>query len=174
VLIDAVAAFRRTRPEARLLIAGTGTLGEALKSQARARGLGDACIFAGQCPDVAGIFHAFDVFAQSSDTEGTPNAVLEAMALETPIVATAVGGTADLIADRTHGLLVPRRQPEALAAAMADTLDHPDAAAARVRAARQRVERELSFEARMQAVERIYEDLAGSRKEATAAWLPAS
>ena len=172
VLIDAVARLRRTRPDVRLVIAGKGSLGEALKAQAQTLGVGDACVFAGHCPDVTDIYHAMDLFAQSSDTEGTPNAVLEAMAFEVPIVATAVGGTQDLITDRVHGLIVPRRDPDALAAAMLETLADPRAAGTRVIAARRRVEGELSFDARMNAVERIYEELAALRKETPALWLP--
>jgi glycosyltransferase involved in cell wall biosynthesis len=172
VLIDAVARLRRTRPGVRLVIAGKGSLGDALRAQAQTLGIGDACVFAGHCPDVTDIYHAMDLFAQSSDTEGTPNAVLEAMAFEVPIVATAVGGTEDLIADRVHGLIVPRRDPDALAAAMLETLADPRATRTRVIAARRRVEEELSFDARMDAVERIYEELAALRKETPAVWLP--
>jgi glycosyltransferase involved in cell wall biosynthesis len=169
VLIDALAALRRTHPDALLIFAGEGSLAPALAAQARALGLANACVFAGQCADVGDVFHAIDVFVQSSDTEGTPNAVLEAMALETPIVATAVGGTRDLIQDGACGLLVPRRQPETLAAAIAATLADHAGSLSRVRAARTRVERELSFAARMRAVERIYEELVCARKDVPAA-----
>jgi glycosyltransferase involved in cell wall biosynthesis len=172
VLIDAVARLHRTRPGVRLVIAGKGSLGETLKAQAQTLGVGDACVFAGHCPDVTDIYHAMDLFAQSSDTEGTPNAVLEAMAFEVPIVATAVGGTQDLITDRVHGLIMPRRDPDALVAAMLETLADPRATRTRVIAARRRVEEELSFDARMNAVERIYEELAALRKETPALWLP--
>jgi glycosyltransferase involved in cell wall biosynthesis len=172
VLIDAVAAVRQSGRDVRLVFAGTGSLGSALAAQVHALGLAAECVFAGQCSDVADVFHAMDVFVQSSDTEGTPNAVLEAMAFETPVVATDVGGTRDLVTDRTHGLLVPRRQPNALAAAILETLANPVATAARVRAARRRVEGELSFEARMHAVERIYEELAALQKETPALWRP--
>ncbi len=50
------------------------------------------------------LHHAFDLYVQSSDYEGTPNAVLEAMALETPVVATDVGGTAELIVNGSDGI----------------------------------------------------------------------
>ena len=112
------------------------------------------------------IYHAIDVFVQSSDNEGTPNAVLEAMALETAVVATGVGGTPDLIADDVHGLLVPRRDPSALAAAIERTLDDRPATRRRVDAARRRVERELSFRTRMRSVEDIYQDLFDRRRAA--------
>jgi len=81
-------------------------------------------------------------------------------------------GGEDLIADRVHGLIVPRRDPDALASAMLETLADPRATRTRVIAARRRVEEELSFDARMDAVERIYEELAALRKETPAVWLP--
>jgi glycosyltransferase involved in cell wall biosynthesis len=173
VLIDAFAILRRTRSDLRLVIAGGGSLRSELIAQARSLGLGDVCVFAGHRGDVIDIFHGLDVFVQSSDTEGTPNAVLEAMALETPVVATAVGGTADLVLDGVYGLLVPRRQPTALAASIAETLDDPESTLSRVAAARRRVEEELSFDVRMQTVERIYEELVDLRTAAPATWLPA-
>jgi glycosyltransferase involved in cell wall biosynthesis len=159
VLLEAVAILRQTRPDVHLVIAGSGSLGPALLAQARRLGITEFCSFLGHQNDVTDVFHSLDVFVQSSDTEGTPNAVLEAMALEVPVVATSVGGTVDLITDGVHGRLVPRRHPDALAAAIARTLDDPAASASQVAAARKRVEQELSFARRMETVEKIYEEL---------------
>ena len=139
---------------------GDGSLHASLMAQAQALGIADLCIFTGRRTDVADLAHAFDVLVQTSDTEGTPNCVLEAMALEVPVVATAVGGTGDLVTTEVHGLLVPRRQPAAVAAAIKRTLDDPRATAMRVAAARRRVEVELAFDTRMRAVEKVYTQLA--------------
>jgi glycogen(starch) synthase len=106
------------------------------------------------------IHHGFDVFAQSSDYEGTPNSVLEAMALETPLVATAAGGTAEIVEDRVHGLIVSCGDVAGLADAIDRTLCEPAETSRRVAQARRRVETTLSFAARVAAVERIYADLA--------------
>ena len=122
-------------------------------------GLKNSCNLLGHRTDIVDLHHAFDLFVQSSDYEGTPNAVLEAMAMETPIVATDVGGTAELIHYGVHGLLTPPGDPGALAQAIEQALDEPDATAERCAAARKRVERELSFERRMKTVEAIYEQL---------------
>lgn len=70
-------------------------------------GLGDSCRFLGHCADVRDFYHALDLFVQSSEYEGTPNVVLEAMALEVPVVATDVGGTAELVEHEVHGLIAP-------------------------------------------------------------------
>jgi glycosyltransferase involved in cell wall biosynthesis len=148
-----------THPRLRLLIAGEGSERPKLEDLAARLALGASCRFLGNRSDIVDIHHAFDVFVQSSDYEGTPNAVLEAMAMETPVVATAVGGTGELIRDGVDGLLVPRRDVTALARAIEQTLANPEMTALRRRAARRRVEDEFSFAARMEAVERIYEDL---------------
>ena len=92
--------MRRALARARLVIAGDGSRATALDSADRRARPGDRCAAGrphGRCR--AGFHHAFDLFVQSSDYEGTPNAVLEAMAFETPIVATAAGGTAELVRD---------------------------------------------------------------------------
>src|SRR5262249_4620378 len=117
----------------------------------------------GHRTDVIALHHAFDVFVQSSEREGTPNAVLEAMAMETPAVATDVGGTRELMKDDVQGLLVPRHDVRALRDVLARVLADPAAARARAAAARARVETDLSFERRMQKVAAVYDDLMRSR-----------
>lgn len=159
VLIEAFALVYRHYSNCRLFFAGVGSLQTALEQLAERLGIASACRFLGHCPDVAAVYHALDLFVQSSDTEGTSNAVLEAMAYEVPIVATAVGGTSDLIKDGVHGLLVPPRDATALAGAIEQTIDAPTATRQRCVAARHRIEQELSFKSRMQAVESLYEEL---------------
>jgi glycosyltransferase involved in cell wall biosynthesis len=163
LLIDAFAAIRAAHPTAILVIAGDGSLRESLRAHAQARRLGDACRFLGHRSDVGALHHAFDLFVQSSDYEGTPNAVLEAMALCTPVVATDVGGTAEIARAGVDALIVPAGRAEPIAAGIQAVLDDRAAAGARVDSARQRVERVLSFEARMRAVEEIYVELAAHR-----------
>ena len=107
LLIEAVARLRQQQRDVTLVIVGDGSLAPALRAHASMHGVADACVFAGHRTDVVDVLHAFDVFAQSSEYEGTPNCVLEAMAVGTPVVATTVGGTAELIEDHVHGLLVP-------------------------------------------------------------------
>jgi len=100
-----------------------------------------------------------NLFVQSSDYEGTPNAVLEAMALETPLVATLAGGTDELVTDRVHGLVLPPGNVDALARLTAHALADPGAARTRASAARRRIEDELSFERRMRKLEALYDEL---------------
>jgi glycosyltransferase involved in cell wall biosynthesis len=168
LLIEAAARLRQQQRDVTVAIVGDGSLAEPLRARARALGIADACVFAGHRTDIAHVLHGFDLFVQSSEYEGTPNCVLEAMAVGVPLVATTVGGTAELVEDHVHGLLVRPHDTPALAAAIAAALDDPQASAARASAARLRIEEELSFDARMRKVERIYNSLLESRTTAGA------
>lgn len=162
-LLEVFAALRRDRPGLRLVLVGEGSLRGELESRARRLGVERDVRLLGHRTDVPDLHHALDLFVQSSDYEGTPNVVLEAMALETPVVATAAGGTAELIEDGEHGLIVPTGDPDRLRAAVERALDDPEATARRTAAARARVEGPLSFGARMRALEEIYGELASAR-----------
>jgi glycosyltransferase involved in cell wall biosynthesis len=165
LLMQAFARLRQKRPDLLLLIAGEGSVRPQLEAEAARLALGESCRLLGHCGDVSVVHHAMDLFVQSSQYEGTPNAVLEAMAFESPIVATAAGGTAELVLDGVHGLIIPTHDVEALVSATERVLADPAASAARAQAARKRVEGDLSFATRMQRVERIYDQL-GRQKSA--------
>jgi glycosyltransferase involved in cell wall biosynthesis len=159
VLLDAFARLTAARPQQplRLLIAGEGSLRAELTAQIDR--LRVPARLVGQWNDIAQFHHAIDLLVQSSEYEGTPNVVLEAMAFETPVVATDVGGTAELVHDGEHGLILPTGSTDALVTRIDRVLDDRPAAAARAAAARARVEGELSFDRRMQRVEAIYDEL---------------
>src|SRR5262249_21272214 len=159
LLLPAFARLRRRPSDLHLLLAGDGEERPALEAEARRLGLSGSCHFLGQVRDIADVYQAFDVFVQSSEYEGTPNVVLEAMAVGVPVVATAVGGTGEVIDDAVHGLIAPPRAPVALADAAEESLADVAAARARVLRARQRVETELSFTARQRKVQALYEEL---------------
>ena len=166
LLIDAFADVHADWRHTRLAVVGDGSLRESLEMQARRLGLADACRFLGHRLDIADLHDAFDLFVQSSDYEGTPNAVLEAMAMETPVVATDVGGTSELAQPGTHALLVPAGDALALGAAMRQVLADPSGAWRRAVSSRERVEKELSFAERTRRLEAIYEDLMRARLRA--------
>jgi glycosyltransferase involved in cell wall biosynthesis len=159
LLIEAAGALRTTHPTLTLVIVGDGSLRDQLSAQIARLGLQSACRLLGQRTDITDLHHAFDLFVQSSEYEGTPNAVLEAMALETPVVATNAGGTAQLLRHEIDGLVVPSGNLEALTDAIRAALDNRPGIAAYARSARHRVETDLSFDARMSAVEAIYTEL---------------
>jgi glycosyltransferase involved in cell wall biosynthesis/SAM-dependent methyltransferase len=158
-LLEAVARLRRVRDDLLLLIAGEGGERGRLEQQIAALGLEKDCRLLGHVSDPQLLYHALELFVQSSAYEGTANVLLEAMALEVPVVATAVGGTEELIADGTHGLIVPPGSPERLAEAIGRALDDHGATARRTAAARRRIVEELSFDRRTQQLHAIYHEL---------------
>lgn len=159
MLLHAFSEILPSNQKLLLVIAGDGSLRPQLLSLARELGLGYRCRFLGHVDQVIHLHHTFDAFVMCSDNEGSPNAVLEAMALESPVVCTNVGGVADLVRDGVEALLVPRRDQRALTTALAHVVSDRAGASARATAARRKVERQLSFERRMQAVERLYDQL---------------
>jgi glycosyltransferase involved in cell wall biosynthesis len=163
LLLDAFATVRRAYPRTRLAIVGDGSLRSSLAETADRLGLADAGLFTGHRLDIADLHCAFDVFVQSSEYEGTPNAVLEAMAMETPLIATDAGGTRELAHDGVHGLIVPIGDVSALVRAMTTVLADPTAARARAAAARVRIEHELSFAERTCHLEAVYDELIAER-----------
>lgn len=161
LLLEAFAALRARRPGLKLFVVGDGSQRQALDAQRHALGLQDCCTLVGHVADIAPSHHAFDLFVQSSDYEGTANAVLEAMALETPVVATDAGGTSEIVLDGVHGRIVPTGMADRLVEAMEAALASPDATREMASRARLRVEGDLSFESRVQRVEGIYHEVMG-------------
>src|SRR5205085_3676448 len=120
VLIEAFRLLRATNPDlsCRLVIVGDGPERANLETAARASGQNDRITFAGQVSNVVPFYAAGDVFVLPSLSEGSPNVLLEAMAAEVPIVATAVGGVTEIVSNEESSLLVPPKNPPALAAAI--------------------------------------------------------
>jgi glycosyltransferase involved in cell wall biosynthesis len=147
-------------PDTRLVIAGGGNLRRQLEEKIASANLGSTCRLLGHVDDIREVHNGLDLFVQASIYEGTPNAVLEAMALETPIVATAAGGTAELARDGREALIVAPRDAVALKNAIVTVLENPEGARARADAARRRVETDLSFDKRLRNIERVYDTLA--------------
>ena len=114
-LLEREPAVRRF---ARLVIIGSGSLRPAIDKVLADRGAAELAWLPGQCADVAQLLCALDIFVLPSRAEGISNTILEAMASGLPVIATAVGGNAELVADERTGLLVAPNDPVALAGAM--------------------------------------------------------
>lgn len=114
-LLQAAATLTARIPRLLLVLLGEGRERANLERHARELGIRKQVIFAGFKKDIRQWIQACDLLVNPSLTEGMPNVVLEAMALGTPVVATAVGGVPDLIQSGNSGLLVPPRSPEILA-----------------------------------------------------------
>jgi glycosyltransferase involved in cell wall biosynthesis len=122
VMITAVAEIVTRFPDAHLVIAGDGPRRQALEAQVASMGLTGNVHFLGERRDVTRILETVDVGALSSDWEGMPLFVLECMATGTPVVATNVGGLPEVVQHGRTGLLVPPRDPAALATAICELL----------------------------------------------------
>ena len=122
---------------------GDGPMRPALEQRADALDVRNRVRFAGRIADAARLIPAFDVFALSSRTEGTPIVLLEAMAAGVPIVATQVGGVPDVV-DETSAWLTPSEQPAGLANAITAVLADPAASARRSDAASRQLQSRFS------------------------------
>jgi len=129
LLVEAFAQVRE-RLAAHLVVVGEGPEGQALRDRAIALDVANAVTFVGSIPheQTPLYYRAADVFALSSDFDNSPNALLEAMATGLPVVATDTGGVHEFIDGRTGGVIVPRRDVDALARAMVSLLEAPEAA----------------------------------------------
>jgi glycosyltransferase involved in cell wall biosynthesis len=163
LLLDAIARLAPTRPRLRALVIGGGPLEEALRRRVDELGLHAVVQLLGSREDAVAIAAAADVFALSSESEGLPLALLEAMVVGTAVVSTAVGGVGDAIRDGETGLLVPHGDPDALAAAVERLLDDERLRQRLVAAAREHVGERASPQAMIDRYAAIYLALAERR-----------
>lgn len=160
-----LSAFRRLRAEwgggplPVLLIAGDGPERARLLVHAAEEGLQGAVQFLGWRTDVSAVLELIDLFVLPSDSEGTSISLLEAMASERCVVATAVGGNPDVLGNGLQGQLVPARDVSALVALMRNLLRDPDRRAAIGRRSRERVRASYSVEAMAGGYEALYDRL---------------
>jgi glycosyltransferase involved in cell wall biosynthesis len=148
-------------PQARFVLAGDGPLRGKLEAEVDGLGLAERVLFLGRREDVPQLLAACDVFALPSLYEGSSLAVLEAMAARRAVVSSAIGGTAELIADGENGLLVPPGDAPALATALRRLLAEAPLREELARKARDRAEAEFSRETMGRRVEEIYGELVG-------------
>ena len=155
-LIQAFALFRSGRRDSLLVIVGDGPEREPLEAAARRAGVADAVSFVGQRSDVRRLLPAFDVYVNCSTSEGLSLTILEAMAAALPIVATGVGGTPEVVVQGETGVLVPPRNPQALATALRDFACAPERARCAGLAARRRLEERFTLDRMLAAYANVY------------------
>ncbi len=132
LLLEAFSKLRETRP-ARLIVLGEGKLRPDLEALAKLRGISSDVDFAGFRDNPLAFMRACDVFVMSSDWEGHPTVLIEAMACGAPIVSTDCrSGPAEILCDGQFGRLVPVGDAEALSAAISDAFDDPGDATPRI------------------------------------------
>lgn len=140
LFLDAAQALHARRPDVTFQLIGDGPLHAALAARIQDAGLGGYVELAGERHDVPALLRAADLFWLTSDWEGLSNAIIEALAAGLPVIATAVGGAADLITSGAEGFLVPPGDREALVARSLEVLGDPARAAQMRGAARRRAE----------------------------------
>jgi glycosyltransferase involved in cell wall biosynthesis len=145
--------------DVRLVIVGEGGERPKLERLVTELGVQGRVFLPGWQSDVRGYFEAMDVFALSSLREGLPNVLLEAMALEVPVVATRVNGVPRLVQDGRNGLLVSAGDQDGLTTALFAVLTNDGLRDLFRRAGRRTVEARYSFPTRMQRLKRIYDEL---------------
>jgi glycosyltransferase involved in cell wall biosynthesis len=150
--LGAAALLRESRPDVRFSIVGDGPARSLLEEQVSRLGLSGLVFFHGWRRDMRAVLGDLDVVVNCSRNEGTPVALIEALAALRPVVATRVGGTPDLLGGGARGLLVPAGDPAALAAAVLSTLSEPAAA-------RQRAEEGRRYVLRAHPLSRLIGDI---------------
>ena len=167
-LIRAAVSLRDRFPRLRVLIVGNGSERQRLQQLTAELGLEGCVTLLGHRDDVPELLQAVDVAVSSSDFEGSPLSVMEYMEAARPVVATRVGGVPDLVEDGVTGLLVEPREPEALAAAIAQLLDDPERARQMGAAGRARRRREFDIDVTVTRIQELYEELWARKRARTA------
>jgi glycosyltransferase involved in cell wall biosynthesis len=158
-LIRAFKRIKKEKGEARLMIAGEGYLMEFLKGLSARLELSDAVIFTGFMEDVPQIIATFDVAVLPSYFEGMGRVLLEAMAMEKPVVGTAVGGIPDLIEQGLNGYLVSPGNEKELASAVLKILNDKSLAVKMGQAGRKKMTDRFSADTMVRSIEKVYSEL---------------
>jgi L-malate glycosyltransferase len=168
VAIEALGLLGEQQVDAHLLLVGSAKFvaratrfdNQAYVARLRALiaelGLADRVSWLGEREDVPELVRALDVLLLPSEEEPFGRALIEAMALEVPVLATAVGGPPEIITDGVEGYLLPPREPGAWAQAIRRITESPDAGAAMGRAGRLRAQSAFSAEHHVRAVLEVY------------------
>lgn len=164
-LLEAAKLVLAECPRAKFLLIGDGPQKAELQTRARQLGIADRVMFLGSRHDVPELLALCRLFVLSSVTEGLAVAVLEAMAMGKPVVATKVGGIPEVVLDGETGILVPPKSPDQMAQAIKRLISHEKLAVQFGAAGQRRMEQYFSADRMVQGLERLYHDLSNRRKE---------
>jgi glycosyltransferase involved in cell wall biosynthesis len=165
VFLQALRRLRETRPDVQGVLVGEGPFRSVIQDAIRAHGV-DTCVrVLGHREDVAGILGALDVVVSASTAaEGIPQALLQALAMRRPVVASDVGGVSEIIRPGETGWLVPTGDPGALADAILEVFSHPSWAQRMAEQGRKLVESEYSLETMGERMEQLYRSVVADRR----------
>jgi len=162
-LLHAVAIVVRSVPDFKLLMIGNGAERAKLEALTKTLGIEANVEFLGERSDVPELLARAGFFVSSSKSEGISLTILEAMAVGLPVVTTRVGGNPEIVVEGQTGHLVPDQNPEALAAAMLQMLDHRDMWPAMGELGRRRVEQQFEIRTMIRQYEELYSEILKSR-----------
>jgi glycosyltransferase involved in cell wall biosynthesis len=160
-LIEALGIAAKQGHHVTTVLAGDGPERARLEQMVRDLGLEERVHFPGYISQPERILEETDLMVLPSHTEGLPNAALEALAMEVPVLATAVGGTPEVITDGVTGRLVPPHDPAALASGILAFLSDRPGWKRMAVAGRAMVETQFNFQVRTRRLEQIYQELVG-------------
>lgn len=163
LLVEAAARIIPRRGDVHFVLAGEGPLRESLQQSITEKGLTANVHLTGRRSDVPQLLKASSCLALTSDWEGMPNVVLEAMASGRPVVATDVEGVSEVVSSGVHGLLVPRGSVDSFVGALEQLLDDPDAAERLGIAAQQHVSSCFTWDEMARRYEQLYEELVAAQ-----------
>jgi glycosyltransferase involved in cell wall biosynthesis len=158
-LVDAIPELLTAHPSASVAVAGSGPDRGQIEARARERGVSDALHMIGETAGPVPLLAGADLFLSASWAESFPYNVLEAMAVGLPVVATDVGGTAEAVADDVTGLMVPARDPRALASALGELLADSERRARMGEAGRRRVAERFTVGRMLDGTTAVYREL---------------
>ncbi len=159
-LIDATPQLLARHPRAQVAIVGAGPQLDALRARAALLGVERAVHFLGLSDEPLGALRGMQVFVHPSWAESFPYAILEAMALGRPIVASNVGGVGEALVDGSSGMLVAPRDAPALARTLNELLAHPERMASIGAAAKERVDQRFSLDTMIAHMTAVYDEVA--------------
>jgi len=160
-LVDAIGIVHGLGHKLSLVLIGDGPERPKLIQRVRALGVENFVHMPGYIHEPQRMFEEIDLMVLPSHTEGLPNAALEALLMEVPVLATRVGGTPEVITDGETGRLVSARSPEKLAAAILEFLACPDDWKGMAIRGKEVVKANFNFHSRTRKLEKIYGELAG-------------
>jgi glycosyltransferase involved in cell wall biosynthesis len=162
LLIEALFKLRAKGTDAHLAIIGEGELRENLTAYAADLGVSEYVSLVKETKNISEFYGALDLFCLSSDSEGIPLTMLEAMAAGVPVVSTNVGGIPEVVQDGVNGRLVPKGSAELLAQRIGDLLGDPAKSAELAERGRETVRSKFTAERMIRETEQIYADVLGT------------
>ncbi len=163
LFVETAAALAREAPGLRFAVIGDGPHRRAVEESVRGAALADRLVLTGARSDVPQVLAALDIFVMTSDTEGLPNAVMEAMAAGLPVVATRVGGTPELVVEGETGRLVPPGRSAPLLEALRDLVADRAMRRRMGEAGRARIAAEFTLQRMVAGTRAVYDALFDAR-----------